>query len=75
MQRQLTRFLLKSESMTYCDARALANLDAVLPPFADAISKYTGMVTIVTIVGPSCEDGNVIIRRLVGPAAKSNTNN
>ena len=62
--------------MTYCDTRALTNLDSVLPPFADAISKYTGMVMVVTIVGPSCEDGNVIIRRLVGiAAAKYNANN
>jgi hypothetical protein len=43
---------------------ALANLDAVLPPFADAISKYTGMVTIVTVVGPSSkQNGDVIVQR------------
>jgi hypothetical protein len=44
--------------------RALENLDAVLPPFADAIAKYTGMVTIVTVVGPSGEEGGeIVIRR------------
>jgi hypothetical protein len=46
------------------DPSALANLDAVLPPFADAISKYTGMVTIMTMVGPSGEkNGDVVVRR------------
>jgi hypothetical protein len=43
---------------------ALANLDAVLPPFADAVSKYTGMVAVVTIIGPSGEDGgDLVVRR------------
>jgi hypothetical protein len=46
------------------DHSAFANLDAVLPPFADAISKYTGMVAVVTLVGLSGEEkGNVVVRR------------
>jgi hypothetical protein len=49
----------------YDGTRALSKLDSVLPPFADAISKYTGMVAIVTLVGPSGEDGGqVVVRRL-----------
>jgi hypothetical protein len=44
----------------------LSKLDSILPPFADAIAKYTGMVAIVTLVGPSGEDGGeVVVRRSV----------
>jgi hypothetical protein len=47
-----------------CDCSAYANLEAVLPPMADSISKYTGMVAIVTLVGPcGQEGGNVIVQR------------
>jgi len=36
----------------------------VLPPFADAIGKYTGLVAIVTLVGPSGDEGGkVMVRR------------
>jgi hypothetical protein len=42
----------------------LENLDAVVPPLADALSKFTGMVTIITVVGPSGEEGGkIVIRR------------
>jgi len=47
--------------MAYQQCSALANLDAVLPPFTDAISKYTGMVVVVTILGPSGEEGGKLI--------------
>jgi hypothetical protein len=42
---------------------AFANLDDVLPPFADAIARYTGMVAIVTLVGPAGEQGGDIVLR------------
>ena len=57
---------LHSDCVVYTDdlgGRALENLDAVLPPFADAIAKYTGMVMIVTVVGPSGEEGGKIVIR------------
>jgi hypothetical protein len=48
------------------DCSAFANLDAILPPMADSILKYTGMVVIVTLVGPcGQEGGNVIVQRCV----------
>jgi hypothetical protein len=54
--------------LTYDRTRALSKLDSILPPFADAIAKYTGMVAIVTLVGPSGEDGGeVVVRRSVLP--------
>lgn len=47
-----------------CDCSAHANLEAVLPPMADSISKYTGMVAIITLVGPcGQEGGDVIVQR------------
>ena len=46
--------------------RALSKLDSILPPFADAISKHTGMIAMVTLVGPSGEDGGeIVVRRYV----------
>jgi hypothetical protein len=36
--------------LVFCSA--VENADGVLPSFADAVSKYMGMVAIVTLVGP-----------------------
>ena len=47
--------------LKHVETRALLKLDSILPPFADAILKYTGMVAIVTLVGPSGEDGGEIV--------------
>ena len=40
------------------------SIDQVLPPFTDAISKYTGMVAIVAIIGPvGATGGKMLVRR------------
>jgi hypothetical protein len=42
---------------------AFANLDEVLPPFADAMARYAGIVAIVALVGPTGEQGGDVVVR------------
>ena len=43
--------------------RAFEQINEVLPPFTDVLSKYMGMVAIVTLVGQSPQTGQVVVRR------------
>lgn len=43
---------------------AFENADGILPAFVDAVSKYMGMVAIVTLVGPVGKlDGEITVTR------------